>query len=364
MNERFDDVRAFGADDAEQQPEALSRMRNRVLSALPTVVPRRRVRTIGLSVSAAGLVAAAVVTAVVLTRTPVLEEPRAMTSTSPSAEASPVETPAETHPATPLPTTTPAPAPAPPTVQSVLAAAAKSTRTDRDIPDGAYRKVTYSNVSTVWLGYMGESVSDMIAPNDREAAYEWILTRTYYIPADRSEPWVQEIPTAPVLGQTWGDVSLLPPMSSDTSYPSVWALDVPWHHNDVIPMISDPTYPRDPQQLSDRLYADYGMDAGRYLLRALELNAADPEFHSAMLRAAALIPGGRIVSSTPRESTIAWDVEGEILFQITVDMTTGWVIASDWNFSSNGELGVPLDRPEHHSDVSMEIVWEAPALTR
>lgn len=359
MNERFEDVRVLGADSPDLST-GIARARERLVTGLPSTTPRRRGLTIGLSVGA-GLVAAATVTAVVIAQQQsAAVVPMAGQTTTPSPSKPPVT-------ASPTPETTPTPSAvpteAPPTAQTVLANAAASSAIGTDIPAGAYRKVTFNSTTITRAGFVNGRLNDLAEPWEAAVAYEETFTRSYYIPADRAEGWTEESPAPAVITRVWGDASLAPTSTGDPAeYPWVEGNARLWHHNDVQAIIADPSYPRDPQGLLDRLNAEYGDAPGRYLLRALETNAADPELQSAMLQAAALIPGATLTATSGTLNTITWEpTDAGIPFQVTVDTSTGFIVSSNWNYVGGDAVGTPADLPDQHIQISVEIVDTAPA---
>ncbi|MFJ2553008.1 hypothetical protein [Microbacterium sp. NPDC087591] len=323
-------VREIGADEAQVAEESIQNARralNReIAGGLAPRARRRRLRA-WTGIGIGGLVAGAAVTAIVV-----------------GSVVAPPSTPIAS-------------------AAVVLAEAAEVTLTTEALTPAPGQ---YIRISETWTqpmrGFVPEEGTEI------DVTYTLSRTRTLYVPADRSEDWIEDSTDAEKITDVsepqWKGRIEEQELSGGRMLPDIVAhpggrimggdgWETHYYHLSPMSRLYG-QMPRDPQALLDWLAA-YEPDSGYpppRLTEPIDFNLAPADLRAAMFQTMALLPGARVVSQDGDFTTVAIPDGGESNWMetVTIDMRRGLMVGRS-----------SLDSPESRGSLDVSIVDSAPA---
>ncbi|PKQ35519.1 MAG: hypothetical protein CVT61_05315 [Actinobacteria bacterium HGW-Actinobacteria-11] len=312
--------------------------------------------------------AAATATVVVLSQS---------TAHPPRVEAVP---PIATHePPAPAPTV-PAPTPTPVTASSVLGAAARvSGANEAPGPhQGQYLKIEREVTDLVLYGDTNpQSVFDA-SRADATAAWTARSHWTIYVPADRSQEWVQEFSNQVQLMAFFGldaETHAQEWLGSGTREPFYQRTPGGLGQSgDGAPSRASEAYyadfPRDPEALLEWIRTSNGATddsewamgtVTEVLLEELQYNTAPSDVRASMYLALAQLPNATIAAVDGDITTISFPSHAGrwVKNEISIDMTTGLVVGSAIRQDAGAGI-VPEDVPDTWMTITVSVVDAAP----
>lgn len=337
---------------AEQQPEPSPARRWMV----PTAV-------------VGGLAAAVAVTVLVIStqaQAPGLVEADPTTTTQPTTTPS----------TTPSPTPTVVPEP-PATAQAALAMASGAVTANGALADGTWRQVT---MTSTFLGTFGPvdmmGVTCGATRDEAMSAWQWTTSYTSYVTTNPDAEWVRIFNNEPIIGETFGDnpearaTECLANISMPDELRGTGTLGGEASTGPGSEARYYATLPDDPQQLLDKLRADFADSAldgvpvdsivATQLITDLQLGVAAVPVRAAMFEALGMLGNATLIATDGDNATIRLAfAESGTIEDITVDTSTGNVVSGQAWYGSPGTL-VTADIPDYEYTIAVTTTTEIP----
>ncbi|WP_152642344.1 hypothetical protein [Microbacterium sp. SA39] len=277
----------------------------------------------------------------------------------------------------PKPSAEPSPEPTvePLTVQSVLSGAANTTASYPAPVAGPGQYLMIDHQSQQLVLYAPGDLN----PSRAEATAGWTVTSSYttYIPANRSDEWVEVFRPDRQIVDLFGEEAGVQSQAwleqfSGMTDPIIRRYEGGLPNVTDVPFGSDAHYaqlPRDPAALIDWIRDYSGATAGPdsdamvvgFLIQELQLNAAPADLRPAMYQALSMMPNGVVLGTVGNVVTLSFPTyaANERWDSISIDTSTALVTSSSFTLGSGGTI-VPDGVPNHLVSQTVTVVDDAP----